>query len=200
MSQPRVVVACGTPVPHSPMPLSSSNFGSLRGSGSDLDGVGTRCGSTTGEKLDALLSKFVHFEAQIAQIPALTTCMSRMDSHITKTLVDFATRLAELEQNLCTFTARLCKVETYAASASNVSGSARSWPSLEQVDGSTAASSHGPAAPRPKVPLCVSRVHAPAASACEYGDSGAPGKESSWRRAKNIRNLTCLALVSSQIS
>ena len=42
------------------------------------------------------------------------------------------------------FPARLCKVETYAASASNVSGSARSWPSLEQVDGSTAAGSHGP--------------------------------------------------------
>ena len=36
---------------------------------------------------------------------------------------------------------RWCKVETYAASASNVSGSARSWPSLEQVDGSTAAGS-----------------------------------------------------------
>ena len=42
------------------------------------------------------------------------------------------------------FSARLCKVETYAASASNVSGSARSWLSLEQVDGSTAAGSHGP--------------------------------------------------------
>ena len=41
-------------------------------------------------------------------------------------------------------TARVCKVETYAASAPIVSGSARSWPSVEQVDGSTPAGSHGP--------------------------------------------------------
>ena len=67
-----------------------------------------------------------------------------MDSHIAKTLGDFATRLTEMEQNFSTLTARLCKVETYAASASNISGSARSWPSLEQVEGSTAAGSHGP--------------------------------------------------------
>ena len=52
-----------------------------------------------------------------SQIPALTTWMSRVDSHITKTLGDFATRLAEMEQNFSTFTARLCKVETFAASA-----------------------------------------------------------------------------------
>ena len=56
----------------------------------------------------------------------------------------FATRLTKMEQNFSTLTARMCKVETYAASASNVSGSARSWPSGEQVDGSTAARSHGP--------------------------------------------------------
>ena len=76
-----------------------------------------------------------------------STWMSRMDSHITKTLGDFATRLAEMEKICSSLTARLCKVEkveTFAASASNVSGSARSWPTLEQVDGSTAAGSHGP--------------------------------------------------------
>ena len=126
------------------MQLTSSNFGSFHGSGSDLDGTDTRSGSTTDEKLDALLSKFVHFETQNAQIPALTTWMSRMDSHITKTLGDFATRLTKMEQNFSALTARTCKFETYAASASNVSGSARSWPSLEQVDGSTAAGSHRP--------------------------------------------------------
>ena len=38
------------------------------------------------------------------------------------------------------------------------------------------------------VSLCVSRVRAPAASACEYGDSGAPGKESTWRRAKHPKS------------
>ena len=49
-----------------------------------------------------------------------------------------------MEQNFSALSARICKVETCAASASNVSGSARSWPSLEQVDGSTAAGTHGP--------------------------------------------------------
>ena len=96
------------------------------------------------EKLDALLSKFVHFEAQIAQIPALTKWMTRIESHISKTLGDFASRLTEMEQNFSAITARMCKFETHAASASNVSGSGRSWPTLEQVDGSTAAGSHGP--------------------------------------------------------
>ena len=76
-----------------------------------LNGMGTRSGSTTDEKPDA----------------------TRMDSHITKTLGNFATRLAEIEQNISTFSAHLCKVETHAASASKRSGSARSWPSLEQV-------------------------------------------------------------------
>ena len=55
-----------TSLPGSP-PL-SSNVGSPHGSGHDLDGMGTRSRSTTDEKLDALLSKFVHFETQIAQI------------------------------------------------------------------------------------------------------------------------------------
>ena len=131
-------------MPISSAPASSSNFGSPNGSGSDLDGMGTRHGITTDEKLDTLLSQFAQFKEQIAQIPTLTNWMSRMDSQITKTLEDFAARLAEIEQNFSTFSARLCKVETYAASASNISGSARSWPSLEQVDGSTAAGSHGP--------------------------------------------------------
>ena len=132
----------GTNVPISPAPAPSSNFGSPNGSGSDLDGMGTRSGSTTDEMLDALLSKFAHFETQIAQIPTLTNWMSRMDSHITKTLGDFAARRTEMEQNFSTLKAHMCKVETCAAS--NVSGSSRSWPSVEQVDCSTAAGSHGP--------------------------------------------------------
>ena len=134
--------ALHTSLPCSP-PL-SSNVGSPHGSGHDFDGMGTRSGSNLDEKLDALLSKFVHFEAQIAQIPALTTWMSRMDLHISKTLGDFAGRLSEMEQNFSAITARMCKFETYAASASNVSGSAKSWPTLEHVDGSTAAGSHAP--------------------------------------------------------
>ena len=75
--------------------------------------MGTRSRNTTDGKLVALLSKFVHFETQIAQIPALTTWMSRMDSHLSKTLGDFATRLTEMEQNFSALTARMCKFETY---------------------------------------------------------------------------------------
>ena len=48
---------------------------------------------------------------------------------------------AEMEQNFINLTARVCKVETYAASASNFSGSARSWLSVEKIDGCTAAGS-----------------------------------------------------------
>ena len=74
---------------HTSLPGSSplsSNVGSPHGSGHNLDGMGTRSGNTMDEKLDALPSKFVHFETQIAQVPTLTTWMSRMDSHITKHL------------------------------------------------------------------------------------------------------------------
>ena len=84
MSQSRVVDASDRPVPNSPVQFTSSNFGFPNGSGSDLDGIGTRPGITADEKLDALLSKFVHFEMQIAQIPTLTNWMSRVDSLITK--------------------------------------------------------------------------------------------------------------------
>ena len=94
------------------MQFTSSNFDSRNGSGSDLDGMGTRPGITANEKLDALLSKFAQFETQIAQIPTLTNWMSRMDSHITKTLGDFAAGLTDMEQNFSALTARMCKSET----------------------------------------------------------------------------------------
>ena len=57
--------------------------------------MGTRRGSTMDEKFDTLLSKFVHFEAQVAQMLALTKWMSRVDSQISKTFGDFETRLTE---------------------------------------------------------------------------------------------------------
>ena len=136
-----MVDASGTPVPYSPKQFTSSNLGSPSGSGSDLDGMGTRPGRTTDEKLDALLSKFVHSEMQIAHIPALDVPHGFT---VTTTLGDFATRRAEMEQHFSALTARMCKVETYdAASASIVSGSARSWPSLEQ---GTAPQPQGPVA------------------------------------------------------
>ena len=47
----------------------------------------------------------------------------------------------EMEQNFNNLTPRVCKVETFAASASIFSGSARSWLSVEKIDGCTAAGS-----------------------------------------------------------
>ena len=87
----------------------------------------------------SMLSKFAHWNED-----RKSSCFP-YGFTFPKKLVDFSTRLAEMEQNFCTFTARLCKVDTYAASASNVSRSARyQGPSLEQVDGFTAAGSHSP--------------------------------------------------------
>ena len=144
MTQSRVVDASGTPVPNSPMQLTSSNFGSPSNPGPDLDGMGTRSGSTTDEKLDALLSKFVHFETQFAQIPCITNWMSRMDSHITKTLGDFQIRLTEMEQSFNALSTRMCKLETGAASGSSGPDSVRSWNMLGHSDGSTATGSRVP--------------------------------------------------------
>ena len=78
------------------------------GSGSDLDSMGTSSGSTMDEKFDALLSKFVHIETKIAQISDLTAWMSWMDSHISETLGDFATRLTGMEQNFSALTPHVC--------------------------------------------------------------------------------------------
>ena len=49
--------ASDRPVPESPVQFTTSSFGFPDGSGSDLDGMGTRLGITEDEKLDAILSK-----------------------------------------------------------------------------------------------------------------------------------------------
>ena len=98
------------------------------------------------EKLDAILSKFLHYEAQLAQILTLSNWMSRMESHLANTLGGFAARLTEMEQNFSAFTARMCKVETGVTSASIVSGCpSGSRPLPGQKDSSTATAScdHG---------------------------------------------------------
>ena len=87
MSHPRVVDASDRWVP---------NFGSPNGSGSDLEGMGTRRGITADEKLDALLSQFAQIKEQIAQIPAITGWMSRMESHVTAAIGGFAARLTKM--------------------------------------------------------------------------------------------------------
>ena len=112
MSQPRVVDASGTPVPHSPMQHSSSNFGPLHGSGSDLTGV------APAPEVPRMRSSMPFFQSLYisnhrSRKFLLSRQMSRMDSQITKTLVDSATRLAEMEQNFSTLFERRCKVETY---------------------------------------------------------------------------------------
>ena len=86
-------------------------------------------GTTTDEKFDTILSKFAHFEVQFAQILALSCWMSRMESHVTATFGGFAARLTEMEQHFSALSARMCKIETSAVSASSVSGSpGGSWP------------------------------------------------------------------------
>ena len=134
--------ASDRPVPESPVQFTTSSFGFPNGSGSDLDGMGTRLGITEDEKLDAILSKFVHCEAQLAQILTLSNWMSRVESHVTNTLGGFAARLTEMEQNFSAFTARMCKIETGVTSASSVSGyPSGSGPLPGQIDSSTATAS-----------------------------------------------------------
>ena len=141
MSQPRVVDASGTPVPNSPMQLPSSNFGSL---------APTLMAWAPAPEVPWMRSSMPFFQnLYISKHRSRKFLLSRHGCpvwiHISrKTLGDFATRLAAIEQNFSTFSARLCKVQTNAASASNISGSARSWRSIEEVDGSPAAGSHGP--------------------------------------------------------
>ena len=132
------------PVPIAPVPLTSSNFGSPGSYGSDTDGMVTRPGTTSDEKLGTILSKLAHFDVQLAQIPVLSSWMSRMESHVTATFGGIVARLTEMEHNFSALSARMCKIETSAVSASSVSGSARYCPSTGQVDSSTAAGSHDP--------------------------------------------------------
>ena len=100
--------ASDRPVPESPVQFTASSFGSPDGSGSDLVSMSTRLGITADEKLDAILSKFVHCKAQLAQILTLTNWMSRMESHVANTLGGFVARLTEMEENFSAFTARMC--------------------------------------------------------------------------------------------
>ena len=79
MSHPHVGDASDRPVPESPVQLTFSNFGSPNGSDSDIDGMVTRPVITADEKLDTIQPKFAHCEVQLAQIPALSSWMSRMD-------------------------------------------------------------------------------------------------------------------------
>ena len=91
----------------SPTPAFSSKFGSPGVSSLDLERAGTRPGSTPDEKLDAFLSMFARFEAQLAQILALANWMSRMESHVSNTF-GFAAGLTEMEQTFSALTLCAC--------------------------------------------------------------------------------------------
>ena len=67
----------------------------------------------------------------------LTTWMSRMDSTYHENTWDFCDSDLQRWNRISAPSLHVCaSFETYAPSASNVSGSARSWPALEHVDGS----------------------------------------------------------------
>ena len=106
MSHPHVVDAFDRPVPKTPIQFTSSKFGCPNSSVSDLDGMRTRPGVTVDEKLDDPLSQFAQIKEQIAQIPAITGWMSRME-HVTTALGGFAAGLTEMEQDFSALTVRM---------------------------------------------------------------------------------------------
>ena len=102
--------------------------------------------SSSSEILLPLARGFADFDNHVKTLSEAVGMVTSRITSAEQTVSDLSANIAmfaEMEQNFHHFTARMCKVETYAASASNVSGSARSWSSVEHVDGSTAARSHG---------------------------------------------------------
>ena len=132
-------------------PPLSSNVGSPNGFGHDLDGMGHSSIDAQFKELgDILLPRargFADFDKHVKTLSEAVGMVTSRIAGVEQTVNVLSAKMAMfavMEQNFNNLTARVCKVETYAASASNISGSARSWPSLEQVDGSTAAGSRGP--------------------------------------------------------
>ena len=63
---------------------------------------------------------------------------------LSQTVAAFSAKVTSVERVVSSLAARVATLETGAPSASNVSGSARSWNMLGQSDGSTGTGSHGP--------------------------------------------------------
>ena len=140
--------AMHTFLPGSP-PL-SSNVGSPNGSGHDLDAMCQRSVDAQFKELRdislPLARGFADFDKHVKTLSEAVGMVTSRITSVEQTVNALSAKMAlfaEMEQNFSNLTARVCKVETYAASASDVSGSARSWSSVEQIDGSTAAGSHG---------------------------------------------------------
>ena len=151
----------GSDVPIYPMPGTSSNYGSLNGSGPDLDGMGHRSiDAQFKEVRDILLPLARGFADYDNHVKTLSEAVGMVTSRIAsveQTVNALSAKMASfaaLEQNVSTLTenvssltARICKIETNATSVSSGSDSARSWNILGHSKGSTAAGSlgsHGP--------------------------------------------------------
>ena len=153
----------GTDVPVSPLPASTSKMGSPNGSLPDVEGIGYRA-STMEVKINIMF-------AQVAKMPPLIQSVSRVENCVqtlSQTVASYDAKITNIEQMVSSLAARVTTLETNATSVSSGSGSARSWKNsdiamaprplglsgpmaqrhlmtvLEQVDGSTAAGSHGP--------------------------------------------------------
>ena len=132
-------------------PPLSSNVGSPSGSGHDLDEMGHRSIDAQFKELrDILLPLargFADFDKHVKTLSEAVGLVTSRIARVEQIVNALSAKMAmfpEMEQNFNNLTARVCKIETCATSDSNASGSARSWPSVELIHGSTAAGSHGP--------------------------------------------------------
>ena len=87
---------------------------------------------------------FANHVKTISDAVVLVTSRMTNVEQIVNTLSAKMFSFAEVEQNVSSLTTRMCNSKTNIASASSVPGSARSWPSPGQVDGSAVTGSHRP--------------------------------------------------------
>ena len=111
-------------------------LGSLDGSVPNLEGTAF-CPNTMEEKINEIYLQLPFFLQNASRIE---NCVQTL-SHTGATCID---KITSVEQIVSCFATRVVALETSAASASSGSGSARSWNSLGQSDGSTATGPHGP--------------------------------------------------------
>ena len=113
--------------------------------------VGVRPTSSMKEKFEASLArKPSQFEAHLGALASISTLVqgfNRFENSIlslAKSVATITNKISSVEQVVGGLAARVAACKAGAASASSVSSSGRSWPSLGQVDASTAAGSHDP--------------------------------------------------------
>ena len=147
----------GSDVPASPMLGTSSNYGSPKGSGRDLDGLCQRSIDAQFKELRDILFPlargFADFDKNVkTSSEAVGMIASRID-RVEQTVNAFSAKMASfatlelnvstLTENVSSHTARICKIETNATSVSSGSDSERSWNVLGHRNGSEATGSLG---------------------------------------------------------